>query len=169
MTVDIDNAIAGWDGKSAADIEKIYRRYRHEPSFSRDIVSLAGREARQRGASWLLKRYLEDGGQLDKKSANTLYTLLESVGDWQTKLHVLQSIPYLPIDKRRAPRLHRCLQLCLADDNKFVRAWAYNGFYELAVKHREYAAQTRQFFDMAMKDEAASVKARIRNLLKKGF
>jgi len=58
------------------------------------------------------------------------------------------------------------LRVCLLDNNKFVRAWAYKGFYELAV---QYPKETRQFFEMAMRDEAPSVKSRIRNIMKKGF
>jgi hypothetical protein len=59
------------------------------------------------------------------------------------------------------------LRTCLADENKFVRAWAYNGFYLLSQQYPEYQQETEQFFAMAMRDEAASVKARIRNILKK--
>ena len=61
------------------------------------------------------------------------------------------------------------LRNCLVDNNKFVRAWAYNGFYELAVQYPEYEKETKQFFEMAMRDEAPSVKSRIRNIMKKGF
>ncbi len=61
------------------------------------------------------------------------------------------------------------LRKCLTDENKFVRAWAYNGFYELSMPHSDYIAQTKQFLEMAMRDEAPSVKARIRNIMKKGF
>ena len=49
---------------------------------------------------------------------------------------------------------------------KFVRAWAYNGFYLLAVQHGEYEAEARQLLTMALRDEPASVKARVRNVLK---
>lgn len=61
------------------------------------------------------------------------------------------------------------LRNCLISDNKFVRAWAYNGFYELALQYPAYKTEVKKFLDMAMKDEAASVKARVRNILKRGF
>jgi len=61
------------------------------------------------------------------------------------------------------------LKKCLVDDNKFIRAWAYNGFYELSVQYPEHKDETKQFFEMAMRDEAPSVKSRIRNIMKKGF
>ncbi len=57
----------------------------------------------------------------------------------------------------------------LTDHNKFVRAWSYNGFFELSRQHSEYLDETKQFFQMTMRDEAPSVKARIRNIMKTGF
>jgi len=51
-------------------------------------------------------------------------------------------------------------------ENKFVRSWAYNGFYGLSRQYPEYIQETKQFFEVAMKDEAPSVKARIRNVTK---
>ncbi len=61
------------------------------------------------------------------------------------------------------------MRKCLEDDNKFVRAWAYNGFYELAKQYPEYRTEAGQLFEMALRDEAASVKARVRNVMKQGF
>ncbi|MEW8322573.1 MAG: hypothetical protein AB2606_07985 [Candidatus Thiodiazotropha taylori] len=61
------------------------------------------------------------------------------------------------------------LRECLTSSNKFVRAWSYNGFYELAIQHPQYQQETKVFFEMAMRDKAPSVKARIRNIMKRGF
>jgi len=46
---------------------------------------------------------------------------------------------------------------------------AYNGFYTLSMQHSEYSQDTKQFLEVAMKDEVPSVKAKIRNIMKKGF
>ena len=83
--------------------------------------------------------------------------------------HILQCLPYLAIPKKDKDKVQRFLRKCLVEDNKFLRAWAYNGFYELAVQYPEHVEETKQFFEMAMRDEAPSVKARIRNMMKKGF
>ncbi|MCP4400146.1 MAG: hypothetical protein GY801_22915 [bacterium] len=74
----------------------------------------------------------------------------------------------MPIEKSHANGVCAFLKACLVDRHKFVKAWAYNGLYELATQHREYTEETQQLFDMAMRDEATSVKARIRNIMKKG-
>jgi len=98
-----------------------------------------------------------------------VYKSLGTQEHWEAKLHILQSLPYLPIAERNRKAVEAFLRLTLTDANKFVRAWSYNGFYELARQHPKYQAETEQFFQMAMRDEAASVKARIRNIMKKGL
>jgi len=98
-----------------------------------------------------------------------VFKLLPQFGHWETKLHILQCIPFLQIAKTEKKEVEAFLRKCLVDNNKFVRAWAYNGFYEISVQYPEYRNETKQFFDMAMRDEAPSVKARIRNIMKMGF
>jgi hypothetical protein len=75
----------------------------------------------------------------------------------------------MPISKNEIKTVEAFLRVSLTDSNKFIRAWAYNGFYEMAIQYPEYKNETKQFFEMAMRDEAASVKARIRNIIKKDF
>jgi hypothetical protein len=65
--------------------------------------------------------------------------------------------------------LERFVRIKLSDPNKFVRAWAYKGFYELAKAFPEYQTEASQFFEMAMRDEPASVKTRVGKILKQGF
>jgi 3-methyladenine DNA glycosylase AlkC len=80
---------------------------------------------------------------------------------------VLQSIPFMAIDDTNTNNVYNFLRTNLTDQNKFVRVWSYNGFHELSRQHPEYLEETQQYFEMAMRDEAPSVKARIRNIMKK--
>ncbi|WP_448250543.1 hypothetical protein [Thalassotalea agariperforans] len=75
----------------------------------------------------------------------------------------------MPITDAYSRSVYNFLIITLTDQNKFVRAWTYNGLYELSKQHPEYIKEAKQFFEMAMRDEAPSVKARIRNIMKKGF
>ena len=167
MSIKIE--IEEWDGKSANEIGGIYSRHCHESSFVSKIIDLTGTGNLQKGATWLLKRYLENENKLSKSEIISIYKNLEVVEQWESKLHMLQSLPFLAIGKSQKNRVESFLRTCLVDNNKFVRAWAYNGFYELSVQYPEYEKETKQFFEMAMRDEAASVKSRIRNIMKKGF
>ena len=165
----IEQEIISWDGKSSSDLGAIYSRYKDNNAFVPQIVELSKQEALQKGATWLLKHYLENGGVIDANQVSKMYKLLPNLNHWETKLHMLQCIPYMRIAKAEKMDVETFLRKCLADSNKFVRAWAYNGFYEISSQYPEYKNETMQFFEMAMRDEAPSVKARIRNLLKKGF
>ena len=163
MTLAAD--LSAWDGKSAADILSLYHQHAASPSFINDLLSACSKPHLQSGATWLLKHHLEQGVSLDADIIEQLYAQLPLFESWQAKLHILQSIPFMPIPATQKNQVEAFLRSCLIDTNKFVRAWAYNGFHELSLQHPEYREESRQFLDMALRDEAPSVKARVRNIL----
>ncbi|MCU7917870.1 MAG: hypothetical protein KZQ95_05865 [Candidatus Thiodiazotropha sp. (ex Epidulcina cf. delphinae)] len=165
----IQSDIGKWDEKSARDIGDIYNRHYQSPSFIGHIVEIISADKCQKGATWLLKHHLESRHQLSKSKVHEIFGKLTSLTKWESKLHILQCLPYLSIEKADKKKVELFLRNCLMESNKFVRAWAYNGFYELARQYPEYKEETKQFLLMAMKDEAPSVKSRIRNIMKSGF
>ena len=165
----MQQAIAGWNGKSADDIAAVYRQFSDDPSFVADIVRLSAQAHYQKGATWLLKAHIDAGHSLQAKDISRIYRALKRLVDWESKLHVLQCMAGMPIASSDRKHVELFLRQCLPDTNKFVRAWTYNGFYELARQYPQYQKEAEQFFAMAMRDEAASVKARVRAILKKGF
>ncbi len=167
--MDIKLEIAQWDGKSANDIGDIYSCYCCDSSFIPTIIDLVANVSLQKGATWLLKRHLENKNRLADAEVAEIYDQLKIMEQWESRLHILQCLPFIPIIKPKKKKVESFLRTCLLDNNKFVRAWAYNGFYELAVQYPEYKKEAHQFFEMAMRDEAPSVKSRIRNILKKDF
>ncbi|MBV1879589.1 MAG: hypothetical protein KUG79_18245 [Pseudomonadales bacterium] len=162
----LEQALAAWDGKSADDIQAIYQSYREQADFTTSIVKLTKTESYQKGSTWLIKAWLEDGNILEATQIKIIYHRLDTLEHWQAKLHILQSMPFMPIKNADKKHVDKFLKVTLIDTNKFVRAWSYNGFYELAKQHPEYTREAKQFFDMAMRDESPSVKARIRNIKK---
>lgn len=160
--------LALWDGKSSTDIQNIYHSHNNGRHFVPDIVNLITSGTQSKGASWLLKRYLENDGKLTNQQIHQIYKALPIINNWETRLHLLQSIPYLPISNTDKNTVEDFVRDGLTGLNKFVRAWSYHGFYELARTFPEFRTEAKQLFELAMNDEAASVKARIRNL-KKGF
>lgn len=165
----IQQKIALWDGKSSDDVRAIYDAHNADSNFADTIIALSLTEACERGATWLLKAWLEAGNELEQHQIAKIYGSLDQLKHWEAKLHILQSIPFMPITDAACSNLYTFLRNTLTDPNKFVRAWSYNGFYELSLQHSEYIDETKQFFEMAMRDEAPSVKARIRSAMKKGF
>lgn len=154
--------LQSWDGKSIDTGQAIYQRYGGQSSFVTELIELLHHNALQAGATWLLKRHLESDNKLTPGDISALYRVLPKLVDWPAKLHVLQSIPFMPIGKNEKKMVEKFVCECLADRNKFVRAWAYQGFYELSVQHPEYLQEAEQLVNTAIQDEAASVNARVR-------
>lgn len=165
----IEQELLIWDGKSSDDIQAIYAHHNSTPAFVAKLIELCQQSDFQKGVTWLLKHHFEAGQALTEKATAALFELLPSLKHWESKLHMLQSLPYLKIASADKHKVEALLRECLTDNNKFVRAWAYNGFYELSRQYPEYEEESRQLFEMAMRDETPSVKARIRNIIKKGL
>ncbi len=165
----VESEIGQWDGKYVNDLGAIYERHRHEKSFISEVISLMKITTLQKGATWLIKLHLENKNQLTHDQAVKICDQLLELRQWESKLHILQCLPFMEIPKSQKGKVEIFLRNCLSDSNKFIRAWAYNGFYELAMQYPEHKKETKQFFEMAMRDEPPSVKSRIRNIMKKGF
>ena len=169
MMIELKNALTSWDGKSSQDITEIYQQYHSHSSFSEALFSYLSDAKLQMAASWLIKHDLEQGGQVSHQQVSVLFQHIDQNADWQSQLHLLQCFSYLIIPDNLHTQVEFFIRHCLTSDNKFVRAWAYSGFYYLAKQYPFYQPEVREFFELALKDEAASVKARIRQLIKKGF
>ena len=134
----IETELAGWDGKSTIDIDRTYTRHGKGASFVPKIIHLLQQLDKQKGATWLLKRHLENGRKLTTKETAAVFKLLPRLEQWETKLHILQCLSYIKIDNTEKKDVELFLRQCLADSNKFVRAWAYNGFNEISRQYPEY-------------------------------
>ncbi|MFQ5640236.1 MAG: hypothetical protein ACE5IR_19830, partial [bacterium] len=169
IELNIDILLAEFDGKHTDGLKDVYQKQEPTDALMRKLIDYARTPdpQMQSGATWLIKKYVENGFLPNEKNVHRLLDSLEILDCWEAKLHLCQILPYFTIAGRKKKQVEKFLRSCLAEDNKFVRAWAYNGFYELAVQHREYMDEAVRMLNSAMNDEAASVRARIRNILAK--
>ncbi|MYC83381.1 MAG: hypothetical protein F4X19_15015 [Acidobacteria bacterium] len=158
--------IASWDGKSAAALQSTYERHSDEEDFLATILEHIADVELQRAATWLLKRHLEAGNPLYPGGSLAILGVLSDQEHWESKLHILQCLPFLDIPEDESPGVEEFLDSCLESDNKFLRAWAYNGFNELSLRFPRYREEVNLMLAKAVESEAASVRARIRNILK---
>lgn len=165
----LQQAIRAWDGKSASVIQAVFQNFNTEPDFIDQVILLLPATDCQKGATWLIKATLESGKQLSQDHVNTILKNLNRLTHWESKLHVLQCLSYFTIAQEYRDSVEQCLRTTLADNNKFVRAWAYNGFYVLAKQYPAYQTEAQALFEMAMRDESAAIKARVRAVIKAGF
>ena len=162
----LQHKIEGWDQKSAEAIREIYDQHHLDNGFTADTIELIASRSAESGATWLLKENFERGNMLTTEETHQLFLNLPALHQWSSKLHILQCLPYLQINSEDKARVELFIRECLLEKNKFVRAWAYNGFYLLGQQHQEYQQEASKLLEVALEIEAPSVKARIRNLLK---
>ena len=154
-----------WDGK-VDSLSIIFQNRRGEDDFMPQLVSLLESVPLQLQATWLLKKGLEEGLQLGSKQVTRLLKQAASLDNWQARMHLLQVLEYLSIPQSSADALHQYLTDCLQEKNKFIRAWAYQGFVTLAEQFDSYQQETDEIIEKAMLEEAPAIKARLRNRLK---
>ena len=163
---DLTEELGVWDGKSTAALQSIYLRHRADDDFVATTLVLVADANLQRAATWMLKRHLELGNPLSARECRSILGSLSVQQDWESKLHLLQCLPYLSIPDEDRVGLEQFLDACVRSDKKFVRAWAYSGYNELALRFPQYREAVDGMLSRAGGSEAASVRARIRNLRK---
>lgn len=162
---DLEDAIASWDGRIARDIAAIYDDHGEEPGFVTDLITLCRKASLQSGATWLLKRHQEVEG-LAPRHAPRIYDLVSCLETWPARLHLLQLMPHLAIPASKKDAVAAFIEEGLTAREKVARAWAFGGLYELVRQYPEYEAEAMPRLEAALRDEAPSVKARIRNAMK---
>jgi len=169
MDKELETALRNWDKKSAQDITDIYNCFCDEQSIDIKLIGFLDIQDCQMAASWMLKHHFESIGIQRQDISGKLYQKIASLTDWQSRLVILQSMPYLPIPEQSVQMVELFVRDCLTDMNKFVRAWAYNGFYLLARQYSSYQSEATEFLNLGLTDEPASVKVRIKKCLEQGF
>ena len=167
MATTLWEEIASWDGKSSAVLESTYERHSDEEGFVSTILEHISDVESQRAATWLLKKHLEAGNSLSLAGCRAVFGRLSVQEHWESKLHILQCLSYLDIPEDDIAGLEQFLDACLESERKFVRAWAYNGFNELALRFPRYRNEVDSMLARAGETESASVRARIRNMRKR--
>ncbi|MXW53944.1 MAG: hypothetical protein F4X44_00835 [Gammaproteobacteria bacterium] len=166
MTKSLSEEIGSWDRKSAVALQSVYERYCADEDFVSTILTYITQEESQRAATWLLKKHLETGNTLAAAECRIVISAVIDQDHWESKLHLLQCLPYLDIHEDDCVGLESFLNASIRSENKFIRAWAYNGFNELALSFPRYRKKVDGMLAHGIESEAASVRARIRNILK---
>ncbi len=168
MTLDVKKTFESYDGKSVDPFRSVAEMLPATPGVLKELTGMAagGSDAVEVGSTWVIKKLLEDGVDPPASTGSRIVRLLGTLRSNDAILHVLQALPYLSLNQRDRTTLHSMLKPLVSTDNKFVRAWAYNGYAVLAKGDSAYRKETLKLFERAMKQESAAVKARIRNASK---
>ncbi|MEM7032785.1 MAG: hypothetical protein AAF629_24765 [Chloroflexota bacterium] len=166
--MNLADALNDFDGKHTDTLEALAQHLTPDDAVIEQLCQLTddGEVKIQTATTWLLKRFQELGAVFSEGQAVKLTRLLGRVNHWEARLHLLQMLPKLTISANQTDLLHQNLKTFLSDDNKMVRAWSYNGLAVLADQHVEFQPEVSAILTAVSPDEAASVRARIRNIHK---
>ena len=167
--VDLIQELQRFDGKQTAPLEDVAARLlSDEHAVELLLAACESEEPKlETAASWVLKRLQEQGRTLSSPQSNRLLKLLPTLQAWEAKLHVLQMLPQVRVTKRLASTVFQAaVDFLDSEDNKFLRAWSYNALVVLADAHPQLRGQAGELVALAQQEEAASVRARIRNATK---
>lgn len=157
-----------FDGKHTDILEALAKRLQTNEAQIENLCVIARSDESklQVAATWILKWLQENGLSFSEAQIENILTLFSQVTYWEAKLHLLQMIPGFVIPTHSRYPLYHILMGYLNEDNKFVRAWSYNGLAQLAEQYPDHRAEVAKLLETGQHEEAASVKARIRNIRK---
>ena len=158
--------LAVWDGLSVQQMKSVYARWHEQPAFLSQLLNSLKSLSLQAGATWLLKHHLTQGATLDARSTSALCRELSELKDWPAQLHALQMLDKLNLSEADLDPVESFAREGLRAENKFVRAWSYHAMYLVSLQRPELQEEVSGLFERAMQQEAASVKARLRQILK---
>ena len=169
MTDSLESRLAKAEGTSTTLLSEIRAEARNKPGFLDSVIGFADdtRDEISNGATWILKAEVEDGTQLSEPQLNALVKSLENIKSWQARLHILQIAGRLVVTEQQAQHLFAFAETDGDSSRPFLRAWSLDARVCLAHDFAAFKPAALRALEDAQKDQAASVRARARNLAAK--
>lgn len=161
-------SLRSFDGKKTQVLEGLATSLPREPATVAWLFEqLKLREVRvQIGVTWILNRWSQEGTLVGELEWSTIRKCLEQNAHWEISLHLLQLLSRTPLDQAVAKRLGAAMERLTEDENKMVRAWACSAFAAAAEAYGPFREACLQRLAAGEVDQAAAVKARIRQIRK---
>lgn len=113
----------------------------------------------------MAKRHAEENHMFTDDETEQFADLLSKPGDWIAELNALQILPYIRINEKVSERINTFVERNVESKNKFIRAWAYQGLYELSKNSPSKLSDLKKNLIRILPEESAAVRARIRKIL----
>ena len=164
----LQELLEAWDGTHTDYLIQVYLENGESEDFFQALLDLyAGKPDLQVASTWLIKHHYDKGRTLPERLETSLIFTAKELNAWEAKLHLLQLLPKFSLHPNHIPYLEDFVRACLEEEKTFVRAWAYQGFYEVAQHKPELFPELKQLCAQALESEKASVKARVRKIVGK--
>lgn len=156
-----------WDNKHTDYLKHIYSEYINKSNFISITIKLFLKdESLEHPTSWLIKYHYDNKNTLAKEDVKSILLNIKNLKYWGSELHILQIIPKIQLTTRLAEKIE--FEICnkLKSKNKFVRAAAYEAYLEIVRVIPELKEEFRTVCNDAIERESASVKVKIKRVLK---
>ncbi|MEO1027667.1 MAG: hypothetical protein AAFX02_01300 [Pseudomonadota bacterium] len=158
--------LSAFTGANMSALGEIEAQFKDFPNYIGSLIELA--EASEgmisSGATWLLKSSLEQGTELTDHQLARLIEKLPNITDWSAQLHACQSVRHLSLSSGAAKSITLWAETLLDHKRPFLRAWSLDALCVAANIAPILRADAQVAFKKAGNDNAASVRARARNL-----
>lgn len=154
---------------TVARLGEIYARHHQEPRFCQRVVEAigSGDPDLERCGAWLLRRHVKAGQVLAAGTWADVIDGFAGLKTWEGQLLMCQLLGDRPELMDTAPdAVADFLRNATEHKTPFLRAWAITAFVALGRRHKKFATEARRRLAVARKDPTASVKARLRHLLR---
>ena len=150
-----------WDGNHTDHLIEICQSNKNNQTFVDDILRLYWNYPHlQTATSWIIKNYVDNGTALTKNQTDKVLSRVDLLKQWEAQLHILQLIPKFNISTEMAHYLEPYVSDMINSENKFVKASAYEAYYEIMKLYPEIREEFRLLGEEALLRESASVKVR---------
>ena len=160
-------ALRDYDGRDSKYLQALADRYAASPDYVDCLINCFDLEPTTTadGATWLYLAWIRvRENELTPQQVDALLAKLPSLSSWGVQLHICQSARHFPFDADQALVLAEWLRPLLAAKKPFVRAWSLDAFLHVCALLPSHAGEGRMALEAGLKDPAASVRARARNL-----
>ena len=163
---DVRAALLAFDGKHTAPLETFVRHLDVSPGLIDELLDYAATDDDPipAAATWVLRRIAEAGAMWTAAQRTEFVRCLDHASSWETRLHLLQTIPLLRFTRAQAGKLIPILRTCLEDRRAFVRTWSYQAFAAIGDDHDGFRDDVHEIIAIGERETAASVRARIRHI-----
>jgi hypothetical protein len=186
---DFADAISDWDGVSVDLLKRAHQQFVENANYPNLLVAALTQDETRPAGTWLIKHHVESGSDIDAKQLGDTLSMPDVsravFSNWQDHLHMLQIMPFLrpqliELDTKDVAVWSLLVSEGQESAQKFVRAWAWQGAFELlqvtlanldeALSRQDQADVLREDFakrvEQALEAEKGAVAARLRKVIK---
>lgn len=152
---------------SVAQLRQWHERHRAHPRYAQTVAEaiVSGSPALEWTGAWLLRRWVNEGGQPSPEAWTAVVDGLDGVRSHLGRLILSQLWAEHPELIELAPNeVTDFLRRQLADPKATVRVWSLNALWLAAKRHPELRADVRAALRRAKRDPEPCVVARLRQM-----